>query len=379
MQVLNGLKMLMWTLAVFCYYFQVPFMQFAPFITISLGAFLILDIKKAFKIFCAFKSASLYFVIILLCLLNLCGSVINGVEWSNAVRFFFILALLPLCSFYGDGMSNRLYKIFAFFSFCKAVMLIIIAIQLISSGSYTELRAWARLNDYGDIYTVYGFIPKVQLKGNALLVVAFMISFLKNKKFTFYNSVVLLGVLSAGNFAFFLGVFLFLLWMYVKTVDIHHITLKNACVGMCILLTVITFSMYSMSESEGKSGYFGSNGMRILQYKALTDTNIFLGSGLGAPVYGASRLGRSIYAQYYELQPLYIYYQIGVILLLMFYIIMFQTMKKTSSTDGFIVFAIYLFYSFFNPYCFDTTQMMTMMMISNQFPRMDDGAVLKNT
>lgn len=51
MQVLNGLKMLMWTLAVFCYYFQVPFMQFAPFITISLGIFLILDIKKLLRYF----------------------------------------------------------------------------------------------------------------------------------------------------------------------------------------------------------------------------------------------------------------------------------------------------------------------------------------
>ena len=364
-------RIIAWSLAVFFYYFQVPFSNFAGLITAGIAAFMVLDIKKIFKIFGNPKIGFLYIVTVAFCLLSVLYASYNGAELSNSIRFLLILLLLPLCPFYQERESNALYKIFSVLSLGKAIMLIIIALMVFQAGSHAEMREWAQLNDYGDIYLINGIIPRVQLKGNPLLVVAFMISFYKTNKLTLYNTIILLGILCAGNFAFLLGLAVFLVWRYIQMAKSQASIFKKIFIGAILVVGMIYFGSYSMMESSMKSGYFGSNGMRLIQYEALTDTNMLYGSGLGSPVLGAVRLGRSIYAQYYELQTLYIYYQVGIVCLIAFYILMFYSMKKSCDKNGFALFLIYLFYSFFNPYCFDTTQMITMILLSNQFPKLD--------
>lgn len=368
---IDGLRTIVWTIAIFFYYFQVPFLEYAGLITVGLALFMMLDIKRIFKIFDNPKVGLLYLSVFVFCLLNLLYSISNGTEPANAFRFLLILMLLPLCPFFQSPRINKyLYDIFAALTISKAIMLIVIAIMLISAGTYTEMRKWAMAGQYGDIYfaNIYGNIPRVQLKGNALLVVAFMISYYKNK-FNFYNIIVLVGIFCAGNFAFFLGLAIFFCWMYAKSLHYDNITFKKVFTGILLLVTMSSFCLYAFSEQEAKSGVYGSNGMRKIQYEILTDTNELYGSGLGRVVYGAPQMGRAIDDQYYELQTLYIYYQVGIICLFAFYILMFYAMGISCNRDGFIIFIIYLLYSFFNPYCFDTTQMITMMIISSQFSR----------
>lgn len=368
-----------WTIAIFFYYFQVPFLNFAWLITTGIAIFMILDIKKTLNIFRDYRIGILYLLIISFCLINLLYSISNGTELSSALRFFWILILLPLCPFYEKKNGHTLYRIFEIFSLGKAIMLIIIAFLVYQAGSYAEMREWSQMNNYGDIYYGYADIPKIQLKGNALLLIAFMIDFCKKNKFNLYNIIILLGILCAGNFAFLLGLVIFFVWRYIAMFKIQTGIFKKILIGVVLLVGMISFGSYSIMESSMKSGYFGSNGMRIIQYEALTDTNILYGSGLGSPVFGAVRLGRSIYDQYYELQTLYIYYQVGIVCLIAFYILMFYSMGKSCNKTGFILFLIYLFYSFFNPYCFDTTQMITMILLSNEFPhKTEDKKVIYN-
>lgn len=369
MMYISKISCIAWTIAVFFYYFQVPFLNFAWLITTGVAIFMLLDIKKIFDIFRNFRIGILYLVVISFCLINVLYSVSNGTELSSALRFFWILILLPLCPFYQKENAYTIYKVFEIFSLGKAIMLIVLAFLVYQAGSYAEMRTWAQMNNYGDIYYGYANIPKIQLKGNALLLIAFMIDFCKSNKFNVYNVVILLGVLCAGNFAFLLGLAIFFVWRYASSLKYNGNIFRKALVGVILLIGITLFSSYSIMESNTKSGYFGSNGMRIIQYEILTDTNIIYGSGLGSNVPGAVRLGRSIDDQYYELQTLYIYYQVGIICLGFFYIIMFYTMRRSCDKDGFVLFLIYLFYSFFNPYCFDTTQMITMILLSNQFPR----------
>lgn len=367
--IFRGLRIIVWSIAVFFYYFQVPFSEYSGLITAGLATFMILDIKNIFKIFFHPVIGVLYIATVAFCLISVLYSVSNGTELSSAIRFFLILILLPLCPFYKEKEANILYKIFSVLSLGKALMLIVIAFMVFHAGSHSEMREWALLNHYGDIYLGYGVIPRVQLKGNALLLIAFMISFYRNNRFTMYNIIVLMGILCAGNFAFILGLSVFFIWRYIQSLKDRTHFLKKICVGIILLVGMVGLGSYSIMESNMKSGYFGSNGMRIIQYEILTDTNIIYGSGLGSNVPGAVRLGRSISDQYYELQTLYIYYQVGIFCLIAFYILMFYTMRQSCNKDGLVLFFTYLFYSFFNPYCFDTTQIITMMLLSFEFSR----------
>lgn len=367
--IFRGLRIIVWSIAVFFYYFQVPFSEYSGLIIVGLAMFMILDIKNTFKIFFHPVIGVLYIATVAFCLINVLYSVSNGTELSSAIRFFLILILLPLCPFYKEKEANILYKIFSVLSLGKALMLIVIAFMVFHAGSHSEMREWALLNNYGDIYLGYGVIPRVQLKGNALLLIAFMISFYRNNRFTIYNIIVLMGILCAGNFAFILGLSVFFIWRYVQSLKDRTHILKKICVGIILLVGMACLGSYSIMESNMKSGYFGSNGMRIIQYEILTDTNVIYGSGLGSNVPGAVRLGRSISDQYYELQTLYIYYQVGIFCLIAFYILIFYAMRKSCNKDGFVLFVIYLFYSFFNPYCFDSTQIITMMLLSFEFSR----------
>lgn len=344
--IFRGLRIIVWSIAVFFYYFQVPFSEYSGLITAGLATFMILDIKNIFKIFFHPVIGVLYIATVAFCLISVLYSVSNGTELSSAIRFFLILILLPLCPFYKEKEANILYKIFSVLSLGKALMLIVIAFMVFHAGSHSEMREWALLNHYGDIYLGYGVIPRVQLKGNALLLIAFMISFYRNNRFTMYNIIVLMGILCAGNFAFILGLSVFFIWRYIQSLKDRTHFLKKICVGIILLVGMVGLGSYSIMESNMKSGYFGSNGMRIIQYEILTDTNIIYGSGLGSNVPGAVRLGRSISDQYYELQTLYIYYQVGIFCLIAFYILMFYTMRQSCNKDGLVLFFTYFFIHF---------------------------------
>lgn len=374
--ILSIARIFCFSVSVFFYYFQVPYIEYARYITIGLAVFLLLDIRKAFKIFTiTSKSGLLYTALIILSSLNLLWSIANGTELANAFRFYLIVMLIPLCPFFVNCESGLLYKIFCTLSLGKAIMLIVLAAMVIQAGSYSELRIWAQTNNYGDIYTVFDTIPRVQLKGNALLVIAFMVSFYKNRKFTLYNLIILLSVVCAGNLAFLGGIALFFGWLYFKQIDLKHLKIRDLLAGTIVALFLTGFGVYAGNQVALKGGLdsdgdlSSSNGMRYGQFQILTDTNALCGRGFGSSVPDAVYLGRSPDSQYYELQTLYIYYQVGLVILLLFIYISLNTSRQSYSKDGFMVFIIYLMFSFFNPYCMDSTQMITMILLGSQFPK----------
>ncbi len=374
--ILSIARIFCFSVSVFFYYFQVPYIEYAGYITIGLAAFLLLDIQKAFKIFTTTsKSGILYTVLLVLCSLNLLWSLANGIELADAFRFYLIVMLIPLCPFFVNRESEILYKIFCTLSLGKSIMLIVLAAMVVQAGSYSELRIWAQTNNYGDIYTVFDVIPRVQLKGNALLVIAFMVSFYKNQKFTLYNLIILLSVLCAGNLAFLGGIALFFGWLYFKKIDFKHLRIRDLLAGTIVALFLAGFSVFAGNQVALKGGLgsdgdlSSSNGMRYAQFQILTDTNALCGKGFGSSVPDAVYLGRSSDSQYYELQTLYIYYQVGLVILLLFIYISLSTSRQSYSKDGFMVFIIYILFSFFNPYCMDSTQMITMILLGGQFPK----------
>jgi hypothetical protein len=100
-----------------------------------------------------------------------------------------------------------------------------------------------------------------------------------------------------------------------------------------------------------------SNATRTDQAKVLLTTgNIISGNGFGTSIHSVTKFRDYTDDIYFELQTLYIINQIGLIgyfLFMLCTIYIFYNHNKRMLP----VYIIYLLYTFWNPYCFDTTHM----------------------
>ena len=241
-----------------------------------------------------------------------------------------------------------------------------------SIDTYYPIRHFFLNNNWGDVYTYNGIIWKIQLKGNALLPFAFFISMVYYKGFkrSLIAGLFFVATLLAGNFAYILGIILFLglYYIYSKRWTIQKIVL-NGFIG--IILTIVLFNPtynYFSNVVEQKSGY--SNSTRIDQTNVLVENmnknlvTILFGQGLGNTVDVKTEWRDYSGAIYYELQAFYIMNQLGILfftffilinILLAYYMFKYKLL--------FIVYASYIFYALFNPYFLDTSHIVAIIIL----------------
>lgn len=65
----------------------------------------------------------------------------------------------------------------------------------------------------GDIYILNG-IPRVQILGTSIFVTLFICEFMKERRLTFYGALMAVTALAAGNSAYVLGIFAFVVFYY---------------------------------------------------------------------------------------------------------------------------------------------------------------------
>lgn len=360
---IKRLRIIFWILALFSYYFQFPFAVMSRFIIPSVLAFILLE-SVNFHVRQYYSKGIVSFYIFYLSV-SLILSVLKGTDISRVLRFYMILLAIPICFAIHDNDFVEEEKIFVIMALLKSLMLVGIAVVLIYTQNYVPFRNWARASGLSDdIYILQG-IPKVQVRGNALLIVAFMIDYMKKKKVTYINIILLLGILAAGNFAFILGIAAFILYRLGTVLLLGRG--RNNCKktililgGVCGLMLMLP---YINNQRILKSAY--SNRARIEQAKVLLDTNLLIGEGLGNVVVSDNEyIGSRSGGVYFELQTLYIFNQIGLLGIIPFYIITLWAAYKNGN-EKFWIYLLYLFYSFWNPYCFDTTQMLAIIAILN--------------
>lgn len=191
----------------------------------------------------------------------------------------------------------------------------------------------------------------------------FILDCYRNKCVTFTKLILLLGILCAGNFAFVLGVGVIVILIFVQKVLEDKKGIRLILVFVLFILLSPYVLKYINQKIEDKSAM--SNATRVEQiHVLLSDCNPFVGNGLGSFIKYDGTFRNYNGNMYFELQTLYVYNQIGIIGLFLFYVItMYGIYLK--SKKGLIVYLIYLFYSFFNPYCFDTTHMFVVLLLSN--------------
>ena len=141
------------------------------------------------------------------------------------------------------------------------------------------------------------------------------------------------------------------------------ITFKKLFVILVALVVGTGFCFYALDQREQKED--AGNALRAAQAKILLSGNPLVGEGLGAKVYDNGQLGRTADDKYFELQTLYIFFQIGFVGLVLFYLSNILALRRVHSADAWCVYVAYLIGSFFNPYCFDTTQMVTAVLCGN--------------
>lgn len=361
---------LFWMLTLFCYFFQVPYRQLASFITVFLLLFIMSESGNLY-ISRGKSYAKIFLVYVIFLGASSMISMIRGTDVQSILRFMVILLLLPITTWIKDKDFSFEEHSFIFLAICKSIYIIYLALQVAITHDYMTLRSWARTNGMGDIYPNFSlpfFYPKVQLQGNALILVAFFLvnSTINRRKWVkiIENIVLLIAIFTAGNFAFILGATLFVSYKLIR----YLANGRNGLIRLFSIIAVITVAAlmiyFSNQEIISKSGY--SNAVRAQQAKMLLDANPIWGNGVGFRA-TSSEIGvrdYSVASDYYELQTLYIYNQIGFFGLILFMILTFMEIIP-SGRRATTLYVLYLVYSFWNPYCFDTTHMIAIILFQN--------------
>ncbi len=374
LKIQNNLLLLLFILIVLFLTRQVPFNSYSFIMNISLILFFIFNYRYILININKDKILKqLFFLTIGISLLMIFYSLYLENEPSLIIRFYLIIVLIFLAYFVKP--DKKYINIFIFFIGIQALFLICFEIYLMANFSidtYYPIRHFFLNNNWGDVYTYNGIIWKIQLKGNALLPFAFFISMVYYKGFkrSLIAGLFFVATLLAGNFAYILGIILFLglYYIYSKRWTIQKIVL-NGFIG--IILTIVLFNPtynYFSNVVEQKSG--DSNSTRIDQTNVLVENmnknlvTILFGQGLGNTVDVKTEWRDYSGAIYYELQAFYIMNQSGILfftffilinILLAYYMFKYKLL--------FIVYASYIFYALFNPYFLDTSHIVAIIIL----------------
>lgn len=355
-------RLFCWIVACYCYFFQVPFRELAKFIVPMLFLFLVTYIPRL-KI-----QYSKIYVIILSCYFVYLGieifvAIFYLTNLESVFRFFQILCVIPLFILVREEKFTYFFYITVFFAFLKCLMIIGVGVYLLTFGDVSIIRSWIHSIGGGDIY-ILGEVPKVQVHGNGLIPLIFILYTAKIQRLDFVGIVLLAGILFAGNFAFILGLLCYFITVIFNVIKKDTKNYKIVIIFFFIFIFFPFFTMYINKKVEEKSSY--SNAIRIEQLYVLIDTNFFIGKGLGHQIYYQGDLRTYDGDNYFELQTVYIFNQIGIIGIILFYLVTIGGFSNTRyQKKRVLLYMIYLFYTFWNPYCFDTTQMITLVLLIN--------------
>lgn len=302
-------------------------------------------------------------------------SFINSNDLSALPRFLFIILLINfvlILPFYKLNLSsafNAAFLVHALFLIGFEIYLLI----FFFGKDYSIIRQFFLSNNFGDVYTYSGYFYRIQIVGNALIPFAFMISYFNyrlNKGRLTFVVLYLLACIISANLMFIIAIGLFVaLFEIIKSNAKFRLSLKNLLVLFIIAISVpfIVDFIYSNILLKLVGGDSSSLGTRFDQAYALMQGltksyyNIFFGQGLGSKLHMVTPVRDYSSFIYYELQAIYIFYQIGIVgffFLVVLHLYLFLYVCKNKYLI--LIYIMYVFYAITNPYMFDTTQVVVL-------------------
>lgn len=286
---------------------------------------------------------------------------------------FMLAIILLLASNFSHNIPKGILKIFFILIVFQSFFLIVMEIVLnlfYNESSYLLLRETFNDKGWGDLYTYNGYFYRVQLKGNALIPVAFFLTFIREVKdyikyVNFYRVVLFGGICIAGNFAFWISTLFFL-------IGCSLFFGKNKVIKLILVLGLMisTSGLIFNYVSDALLRKVDSLGTRSDQYVVLIDEltrNVYyfiFGSGLGSTLSIRTSFRDYTGNIYFELQSIYYIYQLGILNSIIFFALMvYLALKKIYYKDLLFIYVVYVSYALSNPYFLDTNHIVLIIVL----------------
>jgi hypothetical protein len=308
---------------------------------------------------------------------SLIGSMVAGNDAGNALRFLVIL-IGTLLAFQVKPkrisaswvLSPILLQ--AFLITLVAVVLGVLQDPLIASTvRFTSLE-----RNWGDIYSFDGLYFRVQVIGNALLPLLFMVCLWRVHHGRFYRwglPLASIGLVAAGNLTYFITAGVALVVRSRKLLE-RSLALRLLAGLLAMATVAYTWSVADTLFERKFDGTDSSMGVRFDQIAVATEhmtrspAVLLLGAGLGAKFPDGRERAYSEF-QYIELQALYLTYQIGLVGMLLYTLTVVWMARQALDSDGRRIFWLYVLAGISNPYILDTNQIVATLLLVHLFPR----------
>ncbi|MDR7078837.1 hypothetical protein J2Y03_003894 [Neobacillus niacini] len=240
----------------------------------------------------------------------------------------------------------------------------------------------------GDIYTYNQYFFRIQIKGNPILPIAFIVSLfaIQSKQLKIsVASLLFVGTIIAGNLAFILSI-VFFFGMYGAILFFSNEKVKTFLKNLFgnrkrVIILVSLFSVFIIAVAIVLFPYIKEVFIRKMEYsiptrfdqvshliKDLAESPITLlfGQGFGNIIYVISDYRDYRNAYYFELQTIYVLNQVGILYFAVFLItkIIF-VIKFWRNKLIILIYLSYILYAFTNPYLFDTTNILVLIVLSS--------------
>lgn len=322
------------------------------------------------------KNLKLIVPMILILSLNLFFSVIvYGNTISNAARFFLVLIVILISITIKPNT-----KIITFFLAISVLFTIFLIYKefyyVLRPGQWIVDRKIWGLNGIGDVYSYNNWFYRIQVKGNALVPVSFFVTFyyVKEKKIRVMLLLLfLVGIIIAGNTMFIIGliVFYFMDIFFLRRDQIKKLTLFRLIlilVGLIGIFVMIFYLIGMISLKQESSIPTRIDQLNVLmQNYSDTLLGTIFGKGLGNVLINVVTPFRDYSGDtYFELQVIYIINQIGIFVMMIYLFIYYELIKNNwKSKCTTICLIAYLVYAVSNPYIFDVTNIIVVLLLSS--------------
>ena len=309
--------------------------------------------------------------------LSVLTSLLLGHDPGNALRFF-VITIGTLLAFHVKPIAISapltLMPLAA-----QAALLIAISVGLGLSQDdelATLTRSFVLETTWGDIYSFDGIYYRVQLIGNALMPLLFLISLWRYKQGGFYRFMAvlsLLGVVAAGNLTYSLVAGIAIV---IRGWRLALSTMVGRSLAALILVVAIVLAWNATNEMLERKfdGSDSSMGIRFDQVDVALDvwrqspTRFLFGTGLGTSFPDGRERNYSEF-QYIELQSLYLLVQLGLVGMLIYLATLAIGAHLFLNADGRCVFWLYVLSGFTNPTILDANQIIATVLLVCLFPR----------
>ncbi len=311
---------------------------------------------------------------------GLCSMLVSlavGREPAAVVRFF-VITLGTLLAFH--VRPARISVPWALLPVTlQAIAIATVAVSLgvlQDPGLALAVRDYAVDANWGDIYSFDGLYYRVQLIGNALLPLLFMISVWRWQVGRVYRAMAilsLLGLVAAGNLTYFVVVVIAVLFAHGRRLQ-RHVAVRIVLVVALPLLAIAAWGVVDETISDKFEGGDSSMGVRFDQLDAAqrqvgdSPLKLLLGTGLGAPFPDGQQRNYS-QARYIEMQWLYLSLQLGLLGLLIYAATLWLSVQQLLDAAGRRIFWLYMLSGCTNPYILDSNQIIATLILICAFPR----------